>query len=91
MADAIVKVVNNRPVVKVAGSELLTPMVAAAQAARDAVRPLFGEGPPDAAAVSRAASTGMSATPTLRWNGSRRRRDGKVRRRSRAILAAPRI
>lgn len=50
MADAIVKVVNNRPVVKVAGSELLTPMVAAAQAARDAVRPLFGEGPPDATA-----------------------------------------
>lgn len=50
MADAIVKIVNNRPLVKVAGSELLTPLVAAAQAARDAVRPLFGEGPPDAAA-----------------------------------------
>ncbi|WP_404415565.1 discoidin domain-containing protein [Brevundimonas vesicularis] len=50
MADAIVKIVNNQPVVKVAGSELLTPLVAAAQAARDAVRPLFGEGPPDATA-----------------------------------------
>lgn len=50
MADAIVKIVNNRPLVKVAGSELLTPLVAAAQAARDAVRPLFGEGPPDATA-----------------------------------------
>ena len=49
MVDAIIKVVDGRAVVVPFGSELLTPLVVSAQAARDAVRPLFGEGPPDEA------------------------------------------
>ena len=48
MPDASVCAIDGRAVVRAHGSELLDPYVAQAIAARDAVRPLFGDGPPPA-------------------------------------------